>query len=106
MDLHFHSERTIPLSDLLRTRSRIFLTSHTPIKLNVSVMTSRGLTHFDTLTLSKEPYELLFEPPWGRDWSVLQIQADEPREADEEPYTINMRAEKIDGTTATKHACG
>ena len=107
MDLYFHSERTVPLSDLLRVRSNIYLTSNkAPVKLNVSVMTSRGLTHFETITLSKEPYELLFEPPWGRDWSVLQIQAAERKAADEEPYTIHMRAEKIDRPTATKSSCG
>lgn len=106
MDLHFHSERTVPLSDILYARSAIKLTSCIPVKLNVSVMTSRGLAHFETITLTTDPYELLFEPPWGKDWSVLQIQASEPRATHEEPFTIHMRAEKIDRPVAAKGSCG
>ena len=97
MELHFHSERVQPLSDILRNnKARVFLTSKTPAKLHISIMTSRGLAHADTVCMSETPYALEYEPPWGRDWSVLQIQAVEPKTPADEPYTVTLRFEKID----------
>jgi hypothetical protein len=89
--LSFHSTRTQPLSDLVQGRAAKFLlTSETPIKAHVSVMTSRGLSHFDTVTLGSTPYAVPYEAPWGRDWSALQIQALDPRDCTIEPYEVKL----------------
>jgi hypothetical protein len=92
LPLSFHVERTQPLSDLVRkSHADFYLTSEIPIQVYVSVMSSRGLTHFDSVQLTTTPYVVPYEPPLGSDWSVLQIQALTPRKLDEEPYNINLK---------------
>ena len=92
LQLTFHRERTQPLSDLVRKGpAKFYLTSETSIQVYVSVMSSRGLTHFDLVQLTKTPYEVPYEPPLGSDWSVLQIQAVTPLELDETPYSIDLK---------------
>lgn len=89
--LNFHFERTQPLSDLCGKRdAHIYLVSETPIEINVSIMTSRGLTHFDRIKTGIEPYILPYTPPACRDWSVLQIQAINRIPPNETPYTIDL----------------
>ena len=89
LNLSFHASRTQPLSDLAGKRdAQFFLTSEEPFKAYVSVMSSRGLTHNDTVTLDSTPYNVPYEAPWGNDWSVLQIQALTLRNRDEEPYEV------------------
>lgn len=91
LPLSFHRERTQPLSDLAyKHHANFYLTSDIPLQVNVSVMSSRGLTHFDCVELTKTPYKVPYERPGGADWSVLQIQAIAPRSPRDEPYTINL----------------
>jgi hypothetical protein len=91
LQLSFHKDRMQPLSDLVRKHAAKFhLTSETPLKVRVSIMSSRGLTHFDTVELTSEPYNLPYAAPWGVDWSVLQIEAVNPRELHEEPHSVNL----------------
>jgi hypothetical protein len=92
LQLSFHKDRTQPLSDLVQKHAAKFhLTSEIPLKARVSIMSSRGLTHFDTVELTSEPYNLPYSAPWGIDWSVLQIEAIEPREVYEEPHCVNLQ---------------
>ena len=90
--LSFHRDKTQPLSDLVeRKQANFYLTSDTPVQVNISVMSSRGLTHFDSVQLTKTPYKVPYAAPWGVDWSVLQIQATEPRALSETPHTVNLQ---------------
>ena len=92
LKLFFHHERTQPLSDLARKGpADFYLVCEKPLQANVSVMSSRGLTHFDCVELGRTPYKVPYEPPLGNDWSVLQIQAFVPRKLDEEPYSVNLQ---------------
>ena len=91
LELSFHNERTQPLSDLVKKRvADFYLTSIEPLEVYVSVMTSRGLSHFDRVSLCETPYKVPYEPPLGADWSVLQIQALKQRPYWQAPYNINL----------------
>lgn len=93
LTLSFHFERTVPISDLLRQKHvEIALTSETPIPANISVMTSRGLSFFDSSTIHKTPFIIQYEPPGGADWSVLQLQAQNRREGCDSPFEVTMKA--------------
>ena len=93
--LTFHSSRDQPLSDLVnRAPAQMFLTAPKPIELNLSIMTSRGLTHVDNITLTESPYKLPYEAPWGVDWSVLQLTAVPPRSTTEEPHEVMLTIER------------
>ena len=93
--LTFHSSRDQPLSDLVNgAPAQMFLTASEPLKLNLSIMTSRGLSFFDTVTLTSDPYTIPYEPPWGRDWSVLQLASHEPRSADDSPYEVCLQIQR------------
>jgi hypothetical protein len=101
--LSFHSSRDQPLSDLVNGADAcMFLTASTPIQLNVSIMTSRGLSFLDLVTLSSVPYKIPYEPPWGRDWSVLQLAAIKPRPADDSPYEVSLQIERSTPVLATQ----
>jgi hypothetical protein len=92
LELSFHNERTQPLSDLVKKRAADFyLICDTPLEAYVSVMTSRGLSHFDRVTLCGQPYKLPYEQPLGVDWSVLQIQPLKPRSYMHMPYNIKLK---------------
>ena len=93
-DLSFHYERTQPLSDIIgRKEAMLTLTSEREVSIHVSIMTSRGLSYFETIRLNKTPYLIPYNYPAGRDWSVLQIQAVEPLKPFEEPYTVLLTIE-------------
>jgi hypothetical protein len=95
LPLTFHRARTQPLSDIVGAHNAIFqIYSEQPIELYVSVMTSRGLAHFDKIVLSNTPYAIPYDPPWGSDWSVLQLEAVVPRTGHCEPYVITLEFEK------------
>jgi len=92
LPLCFHYERALPISDIFRNRNAIIvLTSNTPIPLNVSIMTSRGLSFFDSVILCETDYSLSYEPPVGADWSVLQLQAQSPRDYWASPFEVTMK---------------
>ncbi len=95
LTLSFHSSRDQPLSDLVNSApADMFLRAAEPIKLNISIMTSRGLSFLDTITLTGNLYKIPYQSPWGRDWSVLQLSASEPRSAEESPYEVSLLIER------------
>ena len=95
LTLSFHSSRDQPLSDLVnRGEASMFLKATKPIELSLSIMTSRGITHLDNLTLTEAPYKLPYEAPWGVDWSVLQLMAVAPRSEADEPYEVTLTVER------------
>ena len=95
LQLTFHKERSQPLSDLVRNQeAHMYLYSETPIELNVSIMTSRGLTFFDRATLDHNPYMIPYTAPWGRDWSVLQLQTVSEKSQADSPQTVFLRVEQ------------
>ena len=95
LTLSFHSSRDQPLSDLVNgAAAQMFLTAPKPTTLTVSIMTSRGVSHLDNVTLTTERYKLPYEAPWGRDWSVLQLMAVPPRSSNAEPYEVTLTIEK------------
>jgi hypothetical protein len=92
LPLSFHYERTLPISDIFRNRNaEIILTSKTPIPLNVSIMTSRGLCFFDSVIICETDYSLPYEQSGGADWSVLQLQAQSPRDSCDSPFEVSMK---------------
>jgi hypothetical protein len=89
--LSFHVERTQPLSDLFGNQDGIVsLTAERPMNVTVSLMTSRGLSAVETVKLDGTPFQLRYDPPWGLDWVVLQIQSLTPLPLSEPPYTVKL----------------
>ena len=100
--LSFHVERSQPLSDLFGNKDGVvFLTSERPLEATVSLMTSRGLAYVETVRLDATPIRIQYDPPWGLDWVVLQIQAKTPLDLAEAPYEVKL-AFSPEKTTGTK----
>jgi hypothetical protein len=95
LPLTFHKERTQPLSDIIDDKADVFLTSKTPVEVNVSVMTSRGLAFIEKTTISDIPFKVPYEPPWGRDWSVLQLTNLKQLSEMQEPVEILLTIEAL-----------
>ncbi len=93
--LTFHGERSQPLSDIIEDAAEVFLTSKKPIELNVSIMTSRGLTFLEKALICQTPFKIPYEPPWGRDWSVLQLMSPNPANEAEEPFEVLLTINTI-----------
>ena len=92
--LSFHVERTQPLSDLFGAQEgTFFLTAERPVELTVSLMTSRGLSHVENIRLDSMPVAIAYDPPWGRDWVVLQLQTTTPLSLSEPPYEVKLTFE-------------
>jgi hypothetical protein len=99
--LSFHVERSQPLSDLFGNKEGVvILTSERPLEATVSLMTCRGLAHVETVRLDTTPIRIRYDPPWGLDWVVLQIQATTPLDTAEAPYEVKLcfSPEKSTGT--------
>jgi hypothetical protein len=95
MQLSYHTGRSQPLSDIVgNAEATFYLISNNTHDVHVSVMTSRGLTHVDKVKLGPTPYKIPYAAPWGRDWSVLQLQAAEPKPGDAEPYEVTLVVER------------
>ena len=93
--LSFHKERAQPLSDIVRNQeAEMYICTETQVELHVSIMSSRGLTFLDRITLDSKPYKIPYEAPWGRDWSVLQLQAVSEKPLNESPYTVLLHVEQ------------
>lgn len=98
--LSFHVERTQPLSDLFGAQDgTVFLTSERPVEVTLSLMTSRGLSHVENVVLNAFPTQLYYDPPWGRDWVVMQIQPTLPLSLSEAPYEVKLYFEPKKVTT-------
>ena len=93
LPLTFHNERVQPLSDIIDDKAEVFLTSKTPVEVNVSVMTSRGLIFLEKTTIHNTPFRVPYEPPWGSDWSVLQLTNTKQLSEVEEPLEILLTIE-------------
>jgi hypothetical protein len=94
--LNFHTARTQPISDLIPHGGRVTIFSEKPVRLNVRVLTNHGQTFVSSLTLEKTPVNVPYDPPWGRDWACLELEALDPLTSSDEPYTVKMHIEKID----------
>jgi hypothetical protein len=95
LNLSYHYERSQPLSDIVgNSEAVVYLTSERPHKVYVSIMTSRGLTFMEQVQVDEKPFKIPYNAPWGRDWSVLQLQASSPRSIQEEPYEVTLVVEK------------
>lgn len=91
IQLSFHKERVQPLSDLVgNADAKFYLTSEKPCEVNISIMTSRGLSYFERITLDATMHKVPYDPPWGLDWSVLQLAAVKSPSLDEEPYEVTL----------------
>jgi len=89
--LSFHVERTQPLSDLFGNVDGILsLVADRPVEVTVSLMTSRGLSLVENVKLDGTPFQLRYDPPWGKDWVVLQILAMSPLSLSEPPYEVKL----------------
>jgi hypothetical protein len=95
LPLNYHYERSQPLSDIVGSSdASVHISTEKPHEVYVSIMTSRGLTFMERVALDNTPYKIPYTAPWGRDWSVLQLQACEPRQSDAEPFCVTLVVEK------------
>jgi len=95
IQLAFHTERVQPLSDLVgNADAKFYLISEKPCEVNISVMTSRGLSYFERITLDATRHKVPYDPPWGLDWSVLQLAAVKSAPPDDTPYEVTLVIER------------
>jgi hypothetical protein len=66
------------------------LTADRSVEVTLSLMTSRGLSVVENVKLDGTPFQLRYDPPWGRDWVVLQILAMSPLPLSESPYEVKL----------------